>query len=267
MIYVEGADVEYLKFNAGEPHVKVTNISSYTNVEWVFENFEEFMNLAMIVDVLNRNKSSVALTMRYVPFARQDRATTSSQPFSLEVFCNMLKIDELYFHDVHSEVFEKLMKGSKFDILPFKQVECFQETLDDFSQAAETYDCIISPDKGAVNKAIEIAILEDVPLVEATKTRDPATGALSNPQIDFGDLEVGRAIIVDDILDFGGTFVQLARAIKEQKPDVKLDLYVTHGLFGGGIEKYKGLFENIYCYNIMNKEIKSGDLLNLSGLS
>ena len=41
-IKVHGADVEFMKFSAGEPHVKVTNINKLVRIYWNFENFEKF---------------------------------------------------------------------------------------------------------------------------------------------------------------------------------------------------------------------------------
>lgn len=267
MIQVYGASVEFLKFSAGEPHVKVTNIGDRVQIHWNFEGFEELMYVAMICDVLASKGKYCTLVMPYIPFGRQDRATTPEQPFSLEIFRNFLKtipIGELEVCDPHSDVFEELFNDLPFDVWVSTQVGCLDELLDD---GGLKYDCVIAPDKGAMKKAKQIADgLLVVPLICATKVRDPLTGQLSSPTIDFGDLKPKRALIPDDILDKGGTFLQLADTIKKQFPDIKLDLYITHGIFAAGIDCFKGKFENIYCYNIMNKEITSGDLVNLSRL-
>ena len=89
-ITVKGADVEFMKFSAGEPHVKVTNIKEKVQITWNFENFEELMYVGMIADVLFEKTTRLTLKLPYVPFARQDRATTPEQPFSLQIFCNFL---------------------------------------------------------------------------------------------------------------------------------------------------------------------------------
>lgn len=271
-IKVHGADVEFMKFSAGEPHVKVTNIGEHVRVIWKFENFEEFMSVAMICEIIKDRGCVVDLEIPYIPFGRQDRKTSPEQPFSLEIFCKMLKtlkITTLCVDDSHSNVFFELMAGSPFIVKYHTQIQCAALTLPMkyFMPSYTIYDCVIAPDKGAVSKAGVFSYVISKPLVCATKVRDPLTGQLSSPTIDFGDLKPKHALIPDDILDYGGTFIQLANEVKKQFPDIKLDLYVTHGIFAGGVEKFKGLFENIYCYNIMNKGITSGDLVNLSGLS
>ena len=253
-ITVKGADVEFMKFSAGEPHVKVTNIKEKVQITWNFENFEELMYVGMIADVLFEKTTRLTLKLPYVPFARQDRATTPEQPFSLQIFCNFLNnlpLDELVVNDVHSDVFLNCIDPASFKVTNISQVECLNKLLPDRNVE---YDCVIAPDKGAEKKAKTIADgLLGCPLICATKVRDPLTGKLSGCTIDFGDLKPKRALIPDDILDFGGTFIQLADEIKKQFPDIILDLYITHGIFAAGREELDKRFENIYVYNDMSK--------------
>ena len=253
-ITVHGADVEYMKFSAGEPHVKVTNINKAVKIYWKFENFEEFMYVAMIVNVVYPSTDTLILEMPYVPFARQDRMTTKEQPFSLSVFCDMLKtlkIDQLIVKDVHSDVFNNLMERASFDIELHTQVYCAASVI---PVGSSPYDCIIAPDSGAVAKAGDFATIMEKPLVCATKVRDPLTGQLSSPTIDFGDLKPKLALIPDDICDGGYTFIQLADVIKQQFPEIVLDLYVTHGVFSRGKEELNKRFNQIYVYNDMSKK-------------
>lgn len=265
MIKVHGADVEYMKFSAGEPHVKVTNIETRCIIFWDFESISEFFDVAMICDVLKRDKSNVVLLTNYLPFARQDRATTDDQPFSLKVFCHMLKtlqIDTLGVSDLHSDVFFELMNNSSFTINHFSQLVCFKKIIHNENEI--NYDLIVSPDKGAIRKSYQIANYLGLPLVSALKNRDSSTGLLSEPSIDFKDFKPNKILIPDDICDGGGTFIQLADLIKSKLPSTTIDLYITHGIFSKGVEIFKGKFENIYCYNIMNKSITKYDLLNLN---
>lgn len=259
-IEVYGADVEFMKFSAGEPHVKVTNIENDVEVYWKFENFEEFMYVALIFDVVSKKASATRLDLPYLPFARQDRATTPEQPFSLDVFCKMLstlKVKQIILSDVHSDVVFDLMKDSDILVVSDSQYQCFNMTCR-FESCLKNnklnYDCIISPDSGAKNKTIRIGKSFNKPVVCATKVRDPLTGQLSSPTIDFGDLKPKRALIPDDICDGGYTFIQLADVIKQQFPEIVLDLYVTHGIFSRGKDELNKRFDKIYVYNDMSKE-------------
>lgn len=259
MIFVPGVDIEYLKFSAGEPHVKVSNMRStdFATVVWNFENFEEFMQVAMICDVLKRQGiNKIFLKIPYMPFSRQDRASTITQPFSLKLFCNMLKtlpVDFIITWDVHSGVFEESMSVGKNPLMSvhnLSQLTCLVE-LEDFYP--NIYDCIIAPDKGAIEKSKEIAKYLGLPLVVANKVRDPLTGNLSSPSINFMGISPERALIADDLLDGGGTFIQLADEIKKQLPNIKLDLYVTHGIFAKGRKELDKRFESIIVANDMRR--------------
>lgn len=98
--------------------------------------------------------------------------------------------------------------------------------------AAMTWDAVIAPDKGAVDRAGAVARWFGVPLLTAGKVRDPKTGALSGFTAP-GGLTPGRYLLVDDICDGGGTFAGLAHAICNSEPAAELHLWVTHGLFTG----------------------------------
>lgn len=95
-----------------------------------------------------------------------------------------------------------------------------------------SWDGVIAPDKGAVDRAGAVANALGVTLLTAGKMRDPKTGALSGFTAP-GGLKAGRFLLVDDICDGGGTFAGLAQAIGATEPAAELHLWVTHGLFTG----------------------------------
>lgn len=91
---------------------------------------------------------------------------------------------------------------------------------------------VIAPDKGAVERAGQVARALGAPLLSAGKVRDFATGRLSGFTPPAG-LTAGRFLVVDDICDGGGTFAGLAQGVHAAEPDARLHLWVTHGLFTG----------------------------------
>ncbi|MFA5608205.1 MAG: phosphoribosyltransferase family protein [Leucobacter sp.] len=94
------------------------------------------------------------------------------------------------------------------------------------------WTAVIAPDKGAVNRAGDVARILGVPLLTAGKVRDAATGKLSGFAAP-AEIGAGRFLVIDDICDGGGTFAGLAVAIAEVAPEAELHLWVTHGLFTG----------------------------------
>ena len=89
-----------------------------------------------------------------------------------------------------------------------------------------SFDAIVSPDKGAVEKAQSIADYYGLPLIVCTKERDPTTGKLSNPKVN-GDVGLMKLLIVDDLSDRNGTFAQLGGALINLGA-ISVSLYVTH---------------------------------------
>lgn len=97
--------------------------------------------------------------------------------------------------------------------------------------AGMVWDGVIAPDKGAVDRAGEVARMFGVAMLTAGKVRDPKTGKLSGFTAPEG--LVGRYLVVDDICDGGGTFAGMAQVLHETSPRAQVHLWTTHGLFTG----------------------------------
>lgn len=94
------------------------------------------------------------------------------------------------------------------------------------------WTAVIAPDRGAIERAGDVASALELPLLTAGKVRDSATGKLSSFTAPAG-IGAGRFLVVDDICDGGGTFAGLAHTIHDTAPTAELHLWVTHGLFTG----------------------------------
>ena len=92
---------------------------------------------------------------------------------------------------------------------------------------------VVAPDKGARDRAGQVASRLGVPLYVAGKQRNPANGKLSGFVAPGGLPDRGRLLVIDDICDGGGTFAGLADAIRASRPNLALHLWVSHGCFTG----------------------------------
>lgn len=92
---------------------------------------------------------------------------------------------------------------------------------------------VVAPDKGARDRAGQVASRLGVPLYVAGKQRNPANGKLSGFVAPEGLPERGRLLVIDDICDGGGTFAGLADVIRASRPNLALHLWVSHGCFTG----------------------------------
>ena len=90
---------------------------------------------------------------------------------------------------------------------------------------------IVSPDVGGVVRARAIAKRLDAGLAIIDKRRERA--GVSEVMNIIGDVDGRRCIMVDDIVDSGGTLCNAAQALMDQGA-ISVDAYVTHGVLSGG---------------------------------
>ena len=83
----------------------------------------------------------------------------------------------------------------------------------------------------------------NLPIITCQKNRCPKTGQLSEPSCNE-EIPEGKGLIIDDICDGGGTFLQLKNTVFKNTP---LALYTTHGIYSKGFKKLNRNFEKLYC--------------------
>ena len=112
---------------------------------------------------------------------------------------------------------------------------------------------LVSPDKGAFSKVKALATtLGGIPFIKADKVRDPETGDLSGFSYE-GSVQGLDLLIVDDICDGGGTFVGLAKILKEGGAK-SISLYVSHGIFSKGLKVLDGAIDAVYTTDSLIRE-------------
>ena len=109
---------------------------------------------------------------------------------------------------------------------------------------------LVSPDAGSNKKIFDLAksIGYTDEIIRCDKLRDITTGKIIETIVYKDNLYGKDAIIVDDILDGGKTFIEIAKILK-QKNVGKIYLVVTHGIFSAGYTQLGEYFEQIYCTN------------------
>ena len=197
------------------------------SVHWKFENEAELFHLYQLSQLLNCINNRI-LHIPYLPYARQDKDISNDTTFALYPFTkilNMCCFDKVIITDPHSNKSLKLIKNS---IAVFPEKEVFK-TFHDLN-----HDWVCYPDKGAKEKYKHIY---DLPFISAYKERNQLTGNILSINV-YGDCKDKTILIVDDICDAGGTFILLAKQLKE-KGAKEVNLFVTHGLFTKGLQVLK----------------------------
>jgi ribose-phosphate pyrophosphokinase len=194
------------------------------------------------------------LALPYLPSARGDKDVPNPAVVNATMAATS-GITDIIAIDPHSPVWlTTLGTGNpaiREHVLPLREVVRRAVTVD-----GPPYLGVISPDKGAVRRATDVAEQLEVPVYVASKNRDPRTGHLSNYSFE-ADLAAGSYLVVDDIFDGGGTFALLAGAV----PDgVTLDLWVTHGGFTkpGYSADARKPYRRIYTTDSLRSAVRAG---------
>jgi len=238
-------DFEAFTFNGGEPHIKIqTNLplDQEVTITTRVQSFNDLGLLLVANDALQRmGAKTIHLLLPYFPGARQDRIMIPGEPLTVKVYAeiiNQADFATVTVFDPHSEVTAALVKNIKA-IPNYTLVKKSINNYKDF--------LLVSPDGGALKKIYKVSKeLGGVPVIECSKKRSVATGALSGFAVYAKDLENKTCVIVDDICDGGGTFLGLAKELKNKNAG-NLILVVTHGIFSKGLEELSKCFSAIYC--------------------
>lgn len=262
----------FLSFPGGERHVRLPShqLEHFPDdAAWTIKACiytpADIMDLMLTTDAVRRAipaGSPLHLVLPYVPYARQDRVAVEGEPLSIKVFCNLinaLDFDSVEVWDPHSDVTPALLNNVR--VRPTSELMC-----EAFATAGAPHilhnSAFVAPDAGARKRVSTLAKKFGTTAIFADKARDPVTGALSGAHV-AGDLPARPLLVVDDICDGGGTFLELARVLRE-KTNQPLYLYVTHGLFTKGLTDLKRNYAGIFTANCRTPELvpELGDFLS-----
>ena len=191
---------------------------------------DNLMELLITIDALRRSSARrITAVIPYFGYARQDRKSGSRTPISAKLVANLITeagADRVLTMDLHAGQIQGF-----FDI-PVDNMQAaplFSRDIKD--RYAGRNVMIVSPDVGGVVRARAIATRLGCELAIIDKRRQAA--GVSEVMHVIGDVEGRDCILVDDIVDSGGTLVNAARALIENGAK-SASVYVTHGVLSGG---------------------------------
>lgn len=246
-------NINFVHFPGGEVHLNGKDFcegvsSSGDDIIWApIHNSVDLMELLILTDAYRRYyMKTPKVCIPYIPYARQDRVANDGEALSIKVFADIINSQNypcVYVMDPHSEVCMALLNNVRI-------ITAVNDTY--LKRIIVNYDnsyVVLAPDAGAYKRLGKV--IKDVPLIYATKQRDTKTGALSNVELQIGnvDLTDKTILVVDDICDGGGTFLLLAEALRNANITNDLELYVSHGIFSKGTDKLLQTFNKIYTTN------------------
>jgi ribose-phosphate pyrophosphokinase len=199
---------------------------------------DNLMELLIAVDALRRASAKrITAVLPYFGYARQDRKPGPRTPISAKLVANL--ITEAGAHRVLSVDLHAGQIQGFFDI-PTDNLYAAPVMASDVHQRFGGEDLmVVSPDVGGVVRARALAKrLDNAPLAIVDKRRERA--GESEVMNIIGDVSGRSCIMVDDIVDSGGTLCNAAKALMEAGAK-SVAAYITHGvLSGSAVERVDG---------------------------
>jgi ribose-phosphate pyrophosphokinase len=191
---------------------------------------DHLMELLIMTDALRRASARrITAVVPYFGYARQDRKPAPRAPISAKLVANLITragVDRVLTVDLHAGQIQGF-----FDI-PTDNLFGAPVMVRDIKERLDLNNVmVISPDVGGVVRARALAKRIDAPLAIVDKRRERA--GESEVMNVIGDVSGKSCILVDDIVDSGGTLCNAAEALLARgAKDVRA--YITHGVLSGG---------------------------------
>ena len=214
--------VEILENVRGEDCFIVQSTSAPAN--------DHLMELLVIMDALKRASARrITAVLPYYGYARQDRKAGPRTPISAKLVANLITTagaDRVLTLDLHAGQIQGF-----FDI-PLDNLVAgpvFEKDIRETHNLAELV--VVSPDVGGVVRARKLASRLGADLAIIDKRRERA--GESEVMHIIGNVDGRACVLIDDIVDSGGTLCNAARALKN-KGAISVSAYTTHGVLSGG---------------------------------
>ena len=191
---------------------------------------DHVMELLIIIDALRRASAQrITAVIPYFGYARQDRKPGPRTPISAKLVANLITragADRVLTLDLHAGQIQGF-----FDI-PTDNLFAAPVMMRDIRQRFDLAKVIVvSPDVGGVVRARGLAKRINAPLAIIDKRRErPGESEVANV---IGEVDGHICILVDDIVDSGGTLLNAADALLE-KGATAVYAYITHGVLSSG---------------------------------
>ena len=257
------------KFADGEIYIEITetirgnsifliqSVSSPAN--------DNLMELLLSIDALKRSSAkNITAVIPYFGYARQDRKVVPRTSISAKLVSNLIAkagADRVVTVDLHSGQIQGF-----FDI-PVDNLFATPIFARHIKKKLKKNNIIcVAPDVGGTARARALGKLLNVDLAIVDKRR-PAPGKSEVMNV-IGNVKNKTCILVDDIIDSGGTIVNAASELKKRGAK-DVHVYVTHGvLSGNAVEKIKkSSIKNLVVTDTIDNSMKVKKAKNIEVLT
>ena len=221
------------KFADGEIYIEI-NENIRGNSIFIIQSIsspanDNLMELLLCIDALKRSSAkNITAVIPYFGYARQDRKVVPRTSISAKLVSNLITkagADRVVTVDLHAGQVQGF-----FDI-PVDNLFCTPIFARHVKKNIKSRNIIcVAPDVGGTERARALGKSLDVGLAIVDKRR-PAPGKSQVMNV-IGNVKDKTCIIVDDIIDSGGTIINSAKALKDRGAK-EVYVYITHGVLSG----------------------------------
>ncbi len=261
------------KFSDGEIYVEI-NENIRGNSIFIIQSIsspanDNLMELLLCIDALKRSSAkNITAVIPYFGYARQDRKVVPRTSISAKLVSNLITkagADRVVTVDLHAGQIQGF-----FDI-PVDNLFSTPIFARHIRKRIKSKKIIcVAPDVGGTERARALGKLLNAELAIVDKRR-PKPGQSQVMNV-VGDVTGKTCILVDDIIDSGGTIVNAAQALKKRGAK-EVYVYITHGVLSGdAVKKIKNsVIKNLVITDTIDnsgkiKSIKNIEVLPISGL-
>jgi len=197
---------------------------------------DNLMELLVMIDAAKRSSATrITAVMPYFGYARQDRKSASRTPITAKLVADLLTTagaDRILTMDLHAGQIQGFFDipvddlTSRIAFAKDIKKQFFKEGAD----VTEIETVFVSPDAGGTVRARKFADMfgGDIAIVDKRRPRAGESEVMGL----IGDVKGQHAILVDDIIDSGGTLCNAAQAIMDAGA-LSVRAYITHGVLSG----------------------------------
>jgi len=257
-LYIKLGDADVGRFSDGEISVQINENVRGSDVFIIQSTCaptnDNLMELIVMVDALRRASAGrITAVIPYFGYARQDRRVRSARvPITAKVVADFLSsvgVDRVLTVDLHAEQIQGF-----FDV-PVDNVFGSPVILEHMKMQTWDSPVMVSPDIGGVVRARAMAkLMNDADLAIIDKRRPKANE--SQVMHIIGDVNGRECVMVDDMIDTGGTLCKAAEALKKNGAK-RVFAYATHPVFSGNA--YENLKNSVIDQVVVTDSIPLSD--------